>query len=304
MIKTGKHSVTVITRPGSTNKPPEGVEVVSVDYDDEAALVEALRGQQVLIITMSVRAPRDTVLKLSRAAFKAGVSDVLPNYFGHDPANNSLSDDSFLSPMRDNIRAEFATFGGATSYLMLVCNFWYEFSLGGGSDRYGFDFQKRSLVLFDDGNVPINTSTWPQCCRAITNVLSLKQLPDDEADRSPTLSQFRNESIYISSFLVSQRDMFESVKRVTGTTDADWTITHESAEQRWKEGHGAVKQGNFGPFTKMLYSRMFFPGTGDGDYQSRRELHNDLLGLPVEDLDEATAVAVRMGENGEVNRSH
>ena len=29
--------------------------------------------------------------------------------------------------------------------------------------------------------------------------------------------------------------MFESVKRVTKTTDADWTITHESSEQRWTD---------------------------------------------------------------------
>jgi hypothetical protein len=77
--------------------------------------------------------------------------------------------------------------------------------------------------LFDDGNVAINTSTWPQCGRAIANLLSLKELPDEETDWSPTLSQFRNGSIYISSFRLSQGDMFESVKRVTGTTDADWT---------------------------------------------------------------------------------
>jgi hypothetical protein len=48
---------------------------------------------------------------------------------------------------------------------------------------------------------------------------------------------------------------------------------------------------------------MFFP-TADGDYQSRRKVHNDLLGLPVEDLDEYTAIAVRMGENDEVVQTH
>lgn len=183
---------------------------------------------------------------------------------------------------------------------MLVCNFWYEFSLGGGPDRYGFDFKKRSLVWFDDGNVAINTSTWPQCGRAIANLLSLKEFPDNETDRSPSLSQFRNGSIYISSFrLISQRDMLESVKRVTDTTDADWIITHESAEQRWKDSRAALQQGNRAVFTKMLYSRMFF-GNGGGDYQSTRGLHNELLGLTVEDLDEFTAVGIRMGENGEV----
>ncbi|EXJ91138.1 hypothetical protein A1O1_04247 [Capronia coronata CBS 617.96] len=116
----------------------------------------------------------------------------------------------------------------------------------------------------------------------------------------PLLSQF------ISSFRVSQLDMFEGVKRVTKTTDADWTITHSLARERWEKGAAEVRQGNYMGFTEMLYSGMFVPGANGshGDYQSRRELHNGLLSLPVEDLDEATDVGVRMGENGEVNRSH
>jgi hypothetical protein len=251
---------------------------------------------------MSVAAPSDTISKLVRAAAKAGVPYVLPNWFGHDAVNNTLCNDSLLSHNRDSICAEIESLG-ISSYLLLVCNFWYEFSLGGGPDRYGFYFKKRSFVLFDDGNVATNTSTWPQCGRAMANLLSLKELPDDETDRSPMLSQFLNGSIYISSFRLSQRDMFENVKRFRGTTDADWTITHESAEQRWKDGQAALQQGNMKAFPKMLYSRIFFPN-GDGDYQSSRGLHNDLLGLTVEDLDEFTAIGVRMGENGEVSQSH
>ncbi|KAG4220711.1 hypothetical protein PC116_g30810 [Phytophthora cactorum] len=95
--------------------------------------------------------------------------------------------------------------------------------------------------------------------------------------------------------------MFESVKRVTGSTDADWTGIRESAEQRWCEDRAALQEGNWKFFTKMLYSRMFFP-SGDSDYKGN--LHNDLLGLPIEDLDEATAVGVRMGESGQVPFSH
>ncbi|KAE9372792.1 NAD(P)-binding protein [Stipitochalara longipes BDJ] len=304
LIKTGKHVVTAIARPSSTSKLPDGVQVVRVDYnsDDDALLVKALQGQQALIITMSVTAPRDTTGKLIQAAAKAGVPYVLPNWFGHDPANDELCNDSMLTPIRDSLCSEIKNLG-VSSYLLLASGFWYEFSLGGGPNRYGFDFQKRSLILFDDGNVPINTSTWPQCGRAIANLLSLKELPDNETDQSPTLSQFRNSPIYISSFRLSQRDMFESVKRVTGTTDAGWTITHESSEKRWKEGLAELKQGNRSVYTKTLYSRMFFP-TGDGDHQSSRGLHNDVLGLPIEDLDEYTAIGIRMGENGEVPLSH
>jgi hypothetical protein len=301
---TGKHSVTAITRPNSTSKLPEGVKVIHVDYSgyDDTALVEVLQGQQVLLITMSVTAPRGTINKLVRAAAKAGVPYVLPNWFGHDNTNDSLCDDSMLSANRDSIIAEFEALD-TSSYIFLVCNFWYEFSLGGGPDRFGFDFKNRSFIQFDETDVIFNTTTWPQCGRAIARLLSLKELPHDEHDTSPTLSQFANNSVYISSFRLSQRDMWESVKRVTGTDDADWTISRESAIERWKESRVAVEKGDFASFPRMLYSRMFFP-TADGDLQSRHELHNDLLGLPGEDLDDYTAIAIRMGENDEVVKAH
>ncbi|KAJ6036802.1 hypothetical protein N7540_001081 [Penicillium herquei] len=299
LLKTGKHVVTAITRPQSTSKLPEGLKVVRVDYsnDDDSALVEVLRGQQALIITMSMRAPPDTISKLVDAAAKAGVRYVLPNWIGIDSENAALCDGVSLSPIREKLRAQFKNFEH-TSSIFIICSFWYEFSLGGGTTRYGFDFKDRSFIQFDEGNLKITTTTWPQCGRAIASLFSLKDLPDDPTDKSSTVSQFANGSVYISSFQVNQHDMFASVKRVTGTTDEDWTISRESAEERWNEGHDAVQQGNYALFPKMLYSRMFFPN-GDGA-ELTSELHNDILGLPEEDLDEFTAVAVRMAMNGEL----
>lgn len=305
LLDKGCYNITAIQRPESTSTLPNSVKVIKATYggeSDDSELVEALRGQQVLIITMAVTAPRDTTLRISRAASAAGVSFVQPNWFGHDDANDALCKDSLLTPIRDAIQAEFTSFS-STAYLFLVSGFWYEFSLAGGPDRYGFDFKKRSFIWYDDGQVKINTSTWPQSGRALANALSLKILPEDASDTSPTLSQFGNKAIYISSFLISQVDMFESVKRVTGTTDADWTVTHESAKQRWEDGMAEIKKGNFSAFTKMLYARMFFP-TGDADFQTRRGTDNALLGLPQEDLDEWTRVAVGMGERGEVATHH
>ena len=159
-----------------------------------------------------------------RAAAKTGVLYILPNWSGHDAAKDMLCDDSWDSHNRDSISTKIESLG-ISSYLLLACSFWYEFSLGGGPDCYGFNFNKGDFVLFDDGNVAINTSTWPQCGRTFANPLSTEH-PNDETDRSPTLSQSRNGSIYISNFRLSQRDMFESMKRVTGTTDANWIITH------------------------------------------------------------------------------
>lgn len=301
LLATGKHEVTAITRTGSTNKLPEGVHVARVDYsgDDLEALVAALQGQQVLIVTMAVMAPRDTVSKLVRAAAKAGVPYIMPNWFGHDSNNKRLCDDSMLSPTKEAIQAEIESLG-VSANIRLVCNFWYEFSLGGGVDRFGFDFTKQSFIQFDEGDVPFNITTWDQCARAVASLFSLKELPEDESDQSPTLSQFRHRPVYIRSFRLTQLEMFEVVKRVTATTNDDWTITYECSEERWRDGHAAVLNGNFGQFPKMLYSRMYFPN-GGGDYEP---LDNKTLSLPVEDLEKYTAIAVRMGKNGDVAGSH
>jgi hypothetical protein len=251
---------------------------------------------------MNVLALPDTIIKLIRAAAKAGVPYIFPNWYGHDAANDSLCEDSMLRPNRDRVIAEIKELG-VSAYLLLVCNFWYEFSLGGGPDRYGFDFEKMTFMLFDKGDIPINTTTWPQCGRAVAALLSLNELPKDKSDPEPTLARFANGCVYISSFRLTQKDMFESVKRVTGTQNEDWAITKGSAQDRYREGQEELKMRNWKVFTKMLYSRMFFPNR-DGDYESRRGLNNAVLGLPIEDLDEATREGIRMGESGEVPFPH
>lgn len=185
-----------------------------------------------------------------------------------------------------------------SKWIVLSCGFWYEFSLGGTADRYGFDFHNRSVVFFDDGNTKINTSTWAQCGRAVASFLSLKLLPEDESDKSPAIENWANKAFYASSFRASQRDMFESAKRVTGTTDADWTISHESSGERYKRAVQDLQKGDTKGFARLLYTRVFFPN-GDGDYESSRGLQNDILGLPKEDLDEATRDAIHLALSGD-----
>jgi tryptophan synthase beta chain len=174
-------------------------------------------------------------------------------------------------------------------WITVCCGFWYDYSLAGGEARFGFDLEKRSLTIYDDGNTKNVTSTLSQVGRAVAKILSLKELPEDERDKSPTLSMYLNKGVYVKSFVVCQNDMFESVKRVTGTTDADWTITHENTKKRYKDGLAQVKVGNMACFSKMLYARAFYP---DEPSDLLAKAQNDLLGLPDENLDEATKIGI------------
>ena len=85
--------------------------------------------------------------------------------------------------------------------------------------------------------------------------------------------------------------MLESALRVTGTKEADWTITTEPAEEAFATGQKLLKEGNNEGFAKFLYSRIFFPD-GCGNFEHNKGTLNSMLGLPKESLDEATKVAV------------
>ncbi|KAI4112596.1 MAG: hypothetical protein LQ345_006281 [Seirophora villosa] len=300
LLRNGKQKVTAITREGGTSQMPDGVQVKKVSYDDHEALTEALRGQDALIITMGVQAPPDQQTKLIEAAAAANVPWVFPNEFGNDNANEALRRDVFINDVKTQYRDLIEKLG-KSAWVGICCGFWYEFSLGGGLDTYGFDMKNRTLTLFDDGTQALSTSTLPQVGRAVANLVGLKILRDDENDKSPCLSDFKNKFAYVASFVVSQKDMLESVLRVTKTEAKDWKITSEPTAQRFQRGNELFQKGDFSGMRISLYTRNFYPDQS-GNFAVTRGLDNDKLGLPKEDLDEFTQLSVRLAMDGTLER--
>lgn len=297
ILATGKHTLTAITRADSTSPLPSGVRVAKVDYADPPSLVSALQGQDALVITMGNRAPQDQQTKLIEAAAEAGVRWILPNEYGYDIADPGLHKD--IPPLGDahaEYRRQIEALG-KSSWISVVCGFWYEFSLGGGEERYGFNFGEKKVTLFDDGNTKIDTSTWPQVGRGVAQLLGLKVLKEDENDEGACLEDYKDKFLYVSSFCISQREMLESVLRVTGTKAEDWTIANEESIERYKKGIEMMQQGNMAGFAQMMYTRVFYQD-GSGNFTKSRGLANDALGLPKEDLDEYTAKALEFSKKG------
>lgn len=297
LLNGGKHEVTAITRPESDTSFPPDVKVARASYDDHASLVSALRGQQVLIIVIAATAPSDTEAKLIEAAAEADVPYIMPNVWGGDGAHPSF-DDCFLGPRYRATHEQIARLG-KSSWIAISCGFWYEFSLDQGIDSYGFDIPNRKVRFYDQGTARMNTSTWEQVGRTVTRLLSLKETPDGAGDSGPSLSDYKNKYVYTSSFFISQKDMFASLLRVTGTKESDWDIIYEKSSDRYKIGLEVMKTGDAQRgFCQVLYSRVFYPEDADGDsagaFEKRHKLINGVLGLPEEDLDERTKIAVEM----------
>ena len=81
--------------------------------------------------------------------------------------------------------------------------------------------------------------------------------------------------------------MFESVLRVTGDDEKDWTITHEDVVERYNRGHQILKEGKLVGLGIILYARLFYKD-GAGDFNDK--LDNDVLGLPKEDLGDTNSI--------------
>ncbi|KAF7318947.1 NAD(P)-bd-dom domain-containing protein [Mycena chlorophos] len=299
LLATGKHQITGITRAGSKSTFPDGVRRVEVDYSDESTLVEALKGQDFLVITLGISALRDGVnaeAKLITAAATAGVPYVMSNAYGPDPLNEKMMTENRIGLPFFAARALVEKLG-VSSWISLACGFWYEWSLvGDGTNRFGIDFERRTVTFFDDGEEKITTTTWDQCGRALAGLLSLKRFPDDENDTQPALENWANKAVYISSFRVSQKDMFESTRRVTCTSEEDWKIEYVPSEKRFKEAVEAFQNGDHSGFTRQMYTRIFYP-TGEGDH-TRHGLANEALGLPEEDIDQQTREGLRLLKKG------
>jgi hypothetical protein len=160
-------------------------------------------------------------------------------------------------------------------------------SLPGG--YFGINIKDRVATLYDDGVVKFNTTTLKTVGRAVAAVLSLP-VTESSADK-PSLSMYRNQFLYISSFHVSQRDLLDAVEKVTDTKDSDWKIEKKSAQAFIDEGHERVQKGDFYGTVNILYGSHFKEGLG-GDFSSAKGTANAVFGLPEEDLVEETRTVV------------
>lgn len=86
--------------------------------------------------------------------------------------------------------------------------------------------------------------------------------------------------------------MLQAAIRVTNTRESDWKITKEPSHERYASGLEEIKEGKRIGFMKMMCTRVFYPdGCGDVEHNKNKGTLNKVLGLPEEDLDEATLVA-------------
>lgn len=273
------HDITVIARPESQATFSNKVAVRKGSFDDEAFLLSALKGIDILVLQLSIPAS-GIQEKFYEAAAKAGVPYILPIEFGNSLDAKGMYERFSFLPEKATLRQRIEDLG-VSSWIAVVTNPWYDFCFGKG--EWGIDIVKRQATLWDGGNYKTNTTTLRRAGEATAELLAL---PDDE------LIRYKNQMFIVTSFYVTQREIFDSVLRATGTKEEDWDLTYPDAETSEKAYEvrlaKAAADGTFDyeAFTRRFTLSNFTPGRG-GDINDKVE---DLgrFGLEKEDIDQVT----------------
>lgn len=272
LLATG-HNVNVLSRPESSATFPPDVTVHKGPYDDEAFLTTILKGQEVLILAVSYTA-FEAQTPLIRAAAAAGVPWIVPCEFGSDATNERLSSRFDILDQKRPYR-ELIEELGVSAWLGVVSNPWFDFNMRFGPPAFGIDLKARTAHVFGEGTVKANFTTVRRVGESLAAVLAL---PDAE------LVKYRNDWVYFSSFLISQRDLLASAQRVTGTTEGDWKVASEDLEEVITAAQEKVAKGNALAGIRILFGLTFTEGYG-GNYEAK-VVDYKKLGLEPEDLDE------------------
>jgi len=198
---------------------------------------------------------------------------VIPNEFGSDTDDLDLV--STVGPImshKKEIRQYIESKGqGKLKWIGIVNNPWTDYSLNAG--MFGINIKDKTFTSVEP-QVKFNTTTLAQTGRAVAAIV----LAEEEV-----LKRYENKLVFVNSFNVSQREIFESVLKATGTNEEDWKVGSESVDDKIQAGKDAVKAGNFLGAVNILYGATMKEGLGNA-YND--ELANERLGLPKEDLHE------------------
>lgn len=160
---------------------------------------------------------------------------------------------------------------GKTKWIGIVNNPWTDYSLNAG--MFGIQVKDKTFTSVEP-QTKFNTTSLAQAGRAVAAIVLAK--PE-------ILKGYENKLVYVNSFYVTQREIFESVLKATGTTEDQWKVGSENVDEKIQSGKNAVAAGNFMGAVNILYGATMKEGLGN---VYGGELANDKLALPKEDLDE------------------
>lgn len=126
LLQCGTFNVTTISRQDSGATFAPEVTVKKGDYASSEFLESALKGQDVLIITLPGNAAPELQTNFIKAAAKVGVPWILPNEYGSDGANKEVTDAVAIIGSKKKYLDQIEELG-TSSWIGVVNNPWFDF---------------------------------------------------------------------------------------------------------------------------------------------------------------------------------
>ncbi|KAE8552569.1 hypothetical protein EYB25_003947 [Talaromyces marneffei] len=220
--------VTALVHAGSTSKiAQEGhaaLKVVRGDFGDDPFLKSSLEGQDALVVCLDVNpATLELQNRLVDVAAVVGVKQVIPREFGSDVTNPKILEACSLYQGKvDAVKyiESVVSKNPATSWTAVINGPFFDWGME--RNLFGFEPEKRTAKLYDNGAVKFDSIDIPSLGAIVSGILSR---PDE----------FQNRYVYVSEFALSQNDIFEALLKTTKTTREDWAITHRTTDDLRKE---------------------------------------------------------------------
>ncbi|TGO50468.1 hypothetical protein BOTNAR_0392g00090 [Botryotinia narcissicola] len=260
--------VSILSRKSSKSVFPAHLVVhrVSDEYPEDE-LLEALKGQDVVISTISKAAADVQQKAIIDSAIKAGVKRFIPSEFGSDTRNEkAMKIFPFFKNKLNTVEYLKSKEREGLTWSAFVTGPLFELTV---KLTMGFDLKQRKAVIYNEGKDAYSTTTTVSVGTALKNALLY---PEETANRY----------LFISSFHVSQNQILASLEKAT---DKKWDVTYVDAEEQKKIGIEKMKRGDFSGAIGLIRYVNSVKGYG-GDYTEYEEMSNELLGVQGEDLDE------------------
>ena len=272
-------TVSVLSREGSKSTFPSHIKVfTTTESYPESALLTAFKGQDAIVDL----APMDAVDQHKRCidiAIKAGVKRYIPSEFG---SNSELPELAAAVPILESkgvIRRYLKSKEGeGLTWTGVINGPFFDWGLSLGF--LGFDLEKKTALIYGDGNNYMDTTVLPTIGKSVAGVL---QHPEETANRC----------VHINSYHTTQNQILTALEKVTGEK---WTVQKANLEEEAKKGKEMLLKGEFAGFIPALCA-FEYSGADYKDF-AKFGLWNEKLGLPKtnEGMDDTVKKVVEKGK--------
>ncbi|KAG8841780.1 hypothetical protein FRB91_004686 [Serendipita sp. 411] len=266
LASSGKFDITVVGRKDSTFVSPfPDVKVVKVDFSDHSALVNALKGNEAVVLTLGDLPTLEQNSKyIIDAAIEAGVKRVIPSEFGNDLVHLPGSTQQVFRP-KLQVAKYLKEKENEIEWTIITTGPFFDWGLQVGF--LGFDIPNRKVFLFSGGTSRSNFTTLPNIAQAVVGVLS-----------SPT--QFANRDVRVHDFYVSQQEIKAVLEEVTGDSfaveDIDVAKQEETTSAALARGEFTLEN-IYGLIKAYVFGANSSASWGEND-------DTEAVGLPKKDL--------------------